>query len=34
MLDVDTFLTILYVIVDDLCQLHASEQRPPGPIAY
>ena len=31
MLDVDTFLTILYVIVDDLCQPHASEQRRPGP---
>ena len=33
MLDVDTFLTILYVIVDDLCQPHASEQRRPGPPA-
>ena len=33
MLDVDTFLTILYVIVDDLCQPHASKQRRPGPPA-
>ena len=33
MLDVDTFLTILYVIVDDLCQPHASQQRRPGPPA-
>jgi hypothetical protein len=33
MLDVDTFLTTLYVIVDDLCQPHASEQRRPGPVA-
>jgi hypothetical protein len=33
MLDVDTFLTILYVIVDDLRQPHASEQRRPGPPA-
>jgi hypothetical protein len=29
----DTFLTILYVIVDDICQPHASEQRRPGPPA-
>jgi hypothetical protein len=29
----DTFLTILYVIVDDLCQPHASQQRRPGPPA-
>jgi hypothetical protein len=29
----DTFLTVLYVIVDDLCQPHASEQRRPGPRA-
>ena len=33
MLDVDTFLTALYVIVDDLCQSQASEQRRPGPPA-
>src|SRR5215216_5654196 len=33
MLDVDTFLTILYVMVDDLCQTHASQQRRPGPPA-
>jgi hypothetical protein len=30
---VDTFLTILYVIVDDLCQPYASQQRRPGPPA-
>ena len=29
----DTFLTILHVIVDDLCQPHASQQRRPGPPA-
>ena len=33
MLDVDTFLTALYVIVDDLCHSRASEQRRPGPPA-
>lgn len=33
MLDADTFLTALYVIVDDLCQSQASEQRRPGPQA-
>ena len=33
MLDVDTFLTTLYVIVDDFCQPHASQQRRPGPPA-
>jgi len=33
MLDVDTFLTILYVMVDDFCQSQASEQRRPGPPA-
>jgi hypothetical protein len=33
MLDVDTFLTALYVIVDDLRQSHAREQRRPGPRA-
>ena len=33
MLDVDTFLTILYVTVDDLCHPHASQQRRPGPPA-
>jgi hypothetical protein len=32
MLDVDTFLTTLYVIVDDLCQ-SMPEQRRPGPEA-
>src|SRR5215210_7909601 len=33
MLDVDTFLTALYVIVDDLCHSRDSEQRRPGPPA-
>jgi hypothetical protein len=33
MLDVDTFLTALYVIVDDFCQSHRSQQRRPGPEA-
>ena len=32
MLDVDTFLTALYVIVDDFCQSHRSKKRP-GPEA-
>jgi hypothetical protein len=31
MLDVDTFLTALYVIVDDFCQSHRPQQRRPGP---
>jgi hypothetical protein len=31
MLDVDTFLTALYVMVDDLCQLHRTERSRPGP---
>ncbi len=31
MLDVDTFLTTLYVMVDDLCQLHRIERSRPGP---
>ena len=33
MLNVDTFLTTLYVIVDDFCQSHAPEKRRPGPQA-
>ncbi len=33
MLDVDTFLTALYVIVDDLCQSQTSQHRRPGPPA-
>lgn len=36
MVDVDTFLTILYVTVDDFCQSHLPQQqesRPPGPQA-
>jgi hypothetical protein len=35
MLDVDTFLTALYVIVDDFCQSHRSQRRRrrPGPEA-
>ena len=32
MLDVDTFLTALYVIVDDFCQFHRPKKRP-GPKA-
>jgi hypothetical protein len=32
MLDVDTFLTTLYVIVDDFCQSHAPKRKP-GPEA-
>src|SRR5215212_5184639 len=32
MLDVDTFLTALYVIVDDFCQSHRPKKRP-GPKA-
>ena len=31
MLDVDTFLTTLYVIVDDFCQSYRPQQRRPGP---
>jgi hypothetical protein len=33
MLDVDTFLTTLYVMVDDFCQYHPQEKRRPGPQA-
>ena len=33
MLYLDTFLTALYVIVDDLCQSQNSQQRCPGPPA-
>jgi hypothetical protein len=33
MLDVDTFLTALYVIVDDSCQSRRPQQRRPGPEA-
>jgi hypothetical protein len=33
MLDVDTFLTALYVIVDYLCHSQDSERRRPGPPA-
>src|SRR3954449_695136 len=33
MLDVDTFLTALYVIIDDFCQSHCSQHRHPGPEA-
>jgi hypothetical protein len=33
MLDVDTFLTALYVICDDFCQSHRPQQRRPGPEA-
>jgi hypothetical protein len=31
MLDVDTFLTALYVMVDDFCQSRHPQQRRPGP---
>ena len=33
MLDVDTFLTALYVMIDDLCQCHRTEHSRPGPEA-
>jgi hypothetical protein len=33
MLDVDTFLTTLYVMVDDFCHSHRPQQRSPGPDA-
>src|SRR5918995_3823517 len=33
MLDVDTFLTALYVMVDDFCQSRRPQQRRPGPEA-
>ena len=33
MLDVDTFLTALYVMIDDLCQFHQTERSRPGPEA-
>ena len=34
MIDVDTFVTILYVMVDDFCQSHpCGEARHPGPAA-
>ncbi len=33
MLDVDTFLTALYVMVDDFCQSYRPQQRRPGPQA-
>jgi Transposase DDE domain len=33
MLDVDTFLTALYVIVDDFCHSHPQKERLPGPDA-
>ena len=31
MVDVDTFLTALYVMVDDFCQSHPPKKRRPGP---
>jgi hypothetical protein len=33
MVEVDTFLTTLYVIVDDFCQSHVPTKRRPGPEA-
>lgn len=31
MVDIDTFLTILYVMVDDFCQSHLPAEKRPGP---
>lgn len=33
MIDIDTFLTYLYVMVDDFCKHHPSGERHPGPSA-
>ena len=33
MLEVDTLPTALYVMVDDLCQIHQTERSRPGPDA-
>src|SRR5918992_1408403 len=33
MLGVDTLLTALYVMIDDLCQLHQTQRSRPGPDA-
>ncbi len=33
MVDVDTFLTTLYVIVDDFCHSHPPTEQRPGPDA-
>jgi hypothetical protein len=33
MIDIDTFLTYLYVMVDDFCKQHPSCERHPGPSA-
>ncbi len=33
MIDVDTFLTTLYVLVDDFCQSRSPKGRPPAPDA-
>jgi hypothetical protein len=33
MLDVDTFLTTLYVMVDDFCHSHSPTPKKPGPQA-
>ena len=33
MVDVDTFLTPLYVIVDDFCKISLPVETPPGPHA-
>ncbi len=33
MLDVDTFLTALYVMVDDFCHSRPQKERLPGPDA-
>jgi hypothetical protein len=31
MLDVDTFLTALYVMVDDFCHFRSPKEKRPGP---
>jgi hypothetical protein len=33
MVDVDTFLTTLYVLIDDFCQASLPAEAPPGPQA-
>jgi len=33
MVDVDTFLTILYIMVDDFCQSRPQTEQHPGPEA-
>lgn len=33
MVDVDTFLTTLYVMIDDFCKFSLPAESPPGPQA-